>query len=63
MRRIPRVAELAGGDAAALGVEVGGDRAGQPTLRLMSGEATPTARVVHSLCSFKFSPFELERGR
>jgi hypothetical protein len=31
-------------DAAALGVEVGGNRAGQPTLRLMSGEGTESAR-------------------
>jgi hypothetical protein len=30
-------------DAAALGVEVGGDRAGQPTLRLMSGEGSDAA--------------------
>ncbi len=31
-------------DAAALGVEVGGDRAGQATLRLMSGERTESAK-------------------
>jgi hypothetical protein len=30
--------------AAALGVEVGGDRAGQPTLRLMSGEPAESAK-------------------
>jgi hypothetical protein len=30
--------------AAAWGVEVGGDRAGQPTLRLMSGDGTGSAR-------------------
>jgi hypothetical protein len=30
--------------AAAMGVEVGGDRAGQPTLRLMSGDGTGSAR-------------------
>src|SRR5690606_29758254 len=31
-------------DAAAVGVEVGGDRAGLPTLRLMSGEAAESAK-------------------
>lgn len=31
-------------DAAALGVEVGGDRAGQPTLRLMSGQGAESAK-------------------
>ncbi len=31
-------------DAAALGVEVGGQRAGQPTLRLMTGEGVESAK-------------------